>query len=144
MSDISRNMKIDDYKKLFEIKHEGGWLDNNVWYAKCKICEKLIFDKYLIKNWYILDGDQRKKRFYAAIRHHINVYHHELIPSKRIKMLEKDVASNEALQFLKNFPFRPYIKEEKLNETHGAPLKFWKPGIIVLSNGGKEKQNKIV
>ncbi len=106
-------MKIDDYKRLFEIRHEGGWLDDNVWFAKCKICGKIIFDKYLIKNWYILNGDQRKKRFYVTIRHHVNTYHSELIPPKIIKLMEQDIALKKALRFLKNFPFRPYIKKEK-------------------------------
>jgi hypothetical protein len=106
-------MIIDDYKKLFELKHEEGWLDNNIWLAKCKICGKLIFDKYLIKNWYILNGDQRKKKFYATIRHHINTYHSELIPHKRIKLVEQDIASSEAFEFLKNFPFRSYTKKER-------------------------------
>lgn len=77
-------MKIEDYKKLFEIKHEGGWLDDNVLFATCKICRKLIFDKYLINNWYTLDNDQRKKKFYTIIRHHISTYHHELIPLKKM------------------------------------------------------------
>jgi hypothetical protein len=133
-------MKIDDYKRLFEIKYEGGWLDDNVWYAKCRICGTLpIFDKYQIKHWNVLNSDQLKKRFYAAIRHHINTYHHELIPPKKIKMpehmtlnKEQDITLNKSLHFLKNFPFRPYIKEE--------PLKVWKPGIIVLPHSGKEKK----
>ena len=133
-------MTIDDYKKLFEIKHEDGWLDDNVWLAECKICRKLIFDKYLIKNWYTLNGDQRKKKFYAAIRHHIDMYHSELMPPRRIKLVEQDMASNEALHFLKNFPFRPHIKEEMLNDIHVAPLKTWKPGIIVLSHKGKKNE----
>lgn len=132
-------MIVDDYKLLFEIKHEDGWLDNNILFASCKICKKLIFDKYLIKNWYILNGDQRKKRFYATIRHHINTYHSELI-LPRIKMLEQDMTLDKALHFLKNFPFRPYIKEERLNEIHISPLKVWKPGIIVLSHSGKEDE----
>jgi hypothetical protein len=134
-------MKIDDYKKLFEIKYEGGWSDDTVIYAKCKTCGVLpIFDKYLIKNWYLLNGNQRKKRFYAAIMHHINTYHPGLILPKRIKMLEQDMADivlNKALHFLKNFPFRPYIKEERLDRV---PLKVWKPGIIVLPHSIKEKK----
>ncbi len=77
-------MKIDDYKILFELKHEGGWLDENVLFATCKICRKLIFDKYMIKNWITLNNDQRKKKFYTIIRHHINKYHHELIPLKKL------------------------------------------------------------
>lgn len=57
-------MKISDYKKFFVLKHEGGWLDDDVWYAKCKICGTLpTFNKYVIKNWYNLNGDQRKKDF---------------------------------------------------------------------------------
>ncbi len=134
-------MKIDDYKRLFEIKYEGGWLDDNIWYAKCRICGTLIFDKYLIKNWNVLDSEQIKKRFYAAIRHHINAYHHELIIPKlpkKVKMpkhvlnKEQDIALINSLHFLKNFPFRPYIKDE--------PLKMWKPGAIVLPHSGKEKK----
>lgn len=135
-------MKIDDYKRLFEIKYEGGWLDDNVWYAKCRICGTLpIFDKYMIKNWNVLDSDQIKKRFYAAIRHHINTFHHELILPKlpkKIKMSkhelekEQDIALINSLHFLKNFPFRP-IEE--------APLKVWKPGTIVLPHSRKEKKD---
>ncbi len=132
-------MKIDDYKKLFEIRHEEGWSDDNIWFAKCKICKKLIFDKYMIKNWYILNSDQRKKRFYTAIRLHINTYHSELIPP-RIKMLERDMTSDDAFHFLKNFPFRPYVKEERLNKIRRKSLKAWKPGIIVLSHRGKEDE----
>lgn len=157
-------MKIDDYKKLFEVKHEEGWLDENIWLAKCKICGKLTFDKYLIKNWYNLDGDKRKKKFYAAIKYHINTFHSEMI-LYGIKKLEKDIPSNESLHFLKNFPFRP-LKEEKLKKQDIAlgealhflknfpfrpiieklttinrrPSKRWKPGIIALSL--QQKQNK--
>ena len=123
-------MTIEDYKKLFEIKHEKGWQDDNVWFAKCKICDKIIFDKYFIKNWYDLDGYQRRKKFYAVIRHHIDIYHHESKPYKRIRISEIDRISNEALFFLQNFPFRPYVKEEMLNKKHIAPLKTWKPGKI--------------
>jgi hypothetical protein len=138
-------MKIDDYKRLFEIKYEGSWLDDNARYAKCRICGTPIFDKYLIKNWNVLDTDKIKKRFYAAIRHHINTYHHELILPKlpkKIKMSEhtasnkdQDIALNKALHFLKNFPFRPYIKEE-------MPLKVWKPGIIVLPSEKEKKAHQ--
>jgi hypothetical protein len=138
-------VNIEDYKKLFEIKHEGGWSDDDVWYARCKICGILpIFDKYMIRNWYNLNGYQRKKRFYASIRHHVNTYHHELIPSRRIKILEQYLISDEALQFLQNFPFRP-IKEEKLhihrlNNIHKVPLTFWKPGPINLPHEDKENE----
>lgn len=135
-------MKIEDYKRFFEIKHEGGWLDDNVWYAKCKICGiSPIFDKYLIKNWYFLNGYQRRKRFYAAIRHHINVYHHELIPSRRTKILGQDVISDEALHFLQNFPFRP-LKKEKLVEKDDVQLKFWKPGTIILPKKKRKIKRK--
>lgn len=85
-------MIIDDYKNLFEIKHEEGWLDNNILFAKCKICGKLIFDRYIIKNWYTLDDDQRKKKFYTTIRRHINTYHSESIPHKRTKLMEQDMS----------------------------------------------------
>jgi len=139
-------MNIEDYKKLFELKHEGGWSDDNVWYARCKICGILpIFDKYTIRNWYNLNDYQRKKRFYAAIRHHVNIYHHELMPSRRTTLLEQYAISGEALKFLQNFPFRP-VKEEKLNKSHIlnkihiAPLKFWKPGLINLPHGEKENE----
>src|SRR3990167_8708346 len=104
-------MKIDDSKKLFRLEHEEGWLDYNVSLAKCKICGKLIFDKYIIKNWYNLNSDQRQKIFYATIRFHINRYHSEFIPPKKIKILEQDIALERALHFFKNFPFRPYIRE---------------------------------
>lgn len=139
-------MKIEEFKKLFEIKYEGGWSDENAWYARCKICGILpIFDKYTIRNWFNLNGYQRKKRFYAAIRHHINVYHHELLPYRRTKILGQHIISDDALQFLQNFPFRP-LKEEKLNKTYVldntnmSPLKFWRPGIIILPQGGKESK----
>ena len=129
-------MEIIDYKRLFEIKYDGGWSDDNVWYAKCKFCGAAAvptFNIYNIKNWNILNSDQRKKRFYATIRHHIKTYHPELILPKRTKMREKqEIAMNNALHFLRNFPFRPYIKEE--------PLKVWKPGNIVLPHSGKEKK----
>lgn len=137
MNDI-RNMKIIDYKRLFEIKYAGGWSDDNVWYAKCKFCGVLpIFNTYMIKNWNILNSDQRKKRFYATIKHHINAYHPEFILPKRTKKLEQqEIALDKALHFLNNFPFRPYIKEE--------PLKVWKPGIIVLPHSEKEKKKTII
>jgi hypothetical protein len=124
-------MKIDDYKKSFEIKHEEGWMDDNVWFAKCKICWKIIFDKYLIRNWYLLNGNQRKKRFYTAIRRHINTYHSELV-IERIKLVEQDIALKKSLHFLKNFPFMS-LKEERI------PPKIWKPEIIVLPN---KRQNR--
>ncbi len=139
-------MKIDDYKRLFEIKYDEGWSDDNVLYVNCRFCGILpIFNKYLIKNWNILNSDQRKKRFYSAIRHHIETYHPELILPKEIKMSEhkipehttlnkeQDIALHNALHYLKNFPFRQHIKEE-------VPLKVWKPGIIVLPHSGKEKK----
>jgi nicotinic acid phosphoribosyltransferase len=130
-------MKIDDYKKLFKLEHEGGWLDENVWYATCKICEALpVFDKYMIENWNILNDERRKKIFYSRIRRHVNVYHQELISSSKGKLLEQFAASEKAFHFLKNFPFRPYIKEEKLNEVkndiHRIPMKIWKPKTISL------------
>jgi len=136
MDDISRDMKIIDYKRLFEITYDGGWSDDNVWYAKCRFCSALpVFNIYAVKDWNLLNSDQRKKRFYAAIKRHIKTNHPELILPKRTKMLEQqEVALNKGLYFLKTFPFRPYIKEEI--------LKIWKPGDIVLHSGKEKKGSK--
>lgn len=131
-------MKINDYKRLFEIKYDGGWSDDYVWYAKCKFCGGTLptFDKYTYKNWSILNSEQRKKRFYATIKNHINTYHHRLILPDRTKKLEnQEIALNKALHFLKNFPFRPHKEEEQ--------LKVWKPGTIVLPHKIKEKKDLI-
>jgi hypothetical protein len=124
-------MEIVDYKRLFEIKYVEGWSDEDVWYAKCRFCESLpVFNIYNIKNWHILNNDQRKKRFYTAIKRHINTHHPELILPKKTKILEQEATLNKGLYFLKNFPFRPYKDE---------PLKVWKPGNIVLP---KKKESK--
>lgn len=146
-------MEIIDYKRLFEIKYDGGWSDDNVWYAKCRFCGVLpIFNKYNIKNWNILNSDQRKKRFYTAIKNHIKTYHPELILPKRTKKLEqREITFNKALNYLKNFPFRPIKEEVPLESLHFLknfpfrPIKeevpkVWKPGKIVLSHSGKEKK----
>jgi hypothetical protein len=90
MNDTSRNMKIIDYKRLFEITYDGGWSDDNVWYARCRFCNALpVFNRYTIKDWNTLNNDQRKKRFYVAIKRHIKTYHPELILHKRTKILEQ-------------------------------------------------------
>jgi hypothetical protein len=124
---------IDDYKRLFEIKYEGGWSDEYVWYAKCKFCDALpIFNIYNIKNWNNLNIYQRKKRFYSSIIKHIKTIHPELILPKRKVLEQQEIALNKALHFLKNFPFRPHKEEE--------PMKIWKPGTIVLPHSGKEKK----
>lgn len=136
MDDKPIDMKIIDYKRLFEITYDGGWSDDNVWYAKCKFCDALpIFNIYAVKDWNILNSDQRKKRFYAAIKRHIKTYHPELILPKRTKILEEqETALINALHFLKYFPFRPYVKEEL--------LKVWKPGNIVLPHTERKRKNQ--
>jgi hypothetical protein len=55
--------------------------------------------------------------------------------------MSEDIAL-DALHFLKNFPFRPHIKEERLREI--TPLKVWKPGNIILIHrkNGKNGNNR--
>lgn len=65
--------KIKDYYELLDFVSEY----HGIHFVRCKVCGDIIFNRYRVKNWDLLNKVEQKGRMNNSIRYHINNYHSE-------------------------------------------------------------------